>query len=141
MISGTGSIRGGHYATGTCVNIFGTKKLTNLSGHDTGVSGQYSFTGLTRVTVRSDTASLLKVQFSGLPDNSRIEVHDPTGRALPDRETKQSTSNVSGNGALSYNIQGAGVYLVSLSSTVQQVVNGAGIVPISTNGNLSVSVQ
>jgi hypothetical protein len=137
-ISGTGTIRGGHYATGGCVT---TGILLGRSGHDTGVSGQYTFNGLTHATVRSDNARLLMVDYSGLPNGSTIEVHDPQGRALPTNGSQQAASVVSGTGSLTYNISGPGVYLVSLSSRVTQVVNGAGTAQMSTAGTVSVRVQ
>jgi hypothetical protein len=136
-ITGAGTIRGGHYATGNCV----LGQLVNLSGHDTGVTGRYAFTGMTRATVRFENATLLRVQFTGLPSGSSIEVHDPEGRALNANAINQPVATVAGDGALDYKINGAGVYLVSLISTVTQVVNGAGSVQMSTSGNMSVSVH
>jgi hypothetical protein len=111
-----------HHATGNCV--FG--QLVNLSGHDTGVTGRYVFTGITRATVRSDNATLLRVQFSGLPSGSSIEVRDPERQPLNANRIDQPIATVAGDGTLDYKIKGAGVYLVSLTSTVTQVVNGAG---------------
>lgn len=136
-ISGGGTIRGGHYATGTCV----VGQLMGRSGHDTGVTGQYAFSGLTRATVRSETATLLVVDYSGLPNESTIEVRDPFGQALPAEETSAATSKVSGSGRITYKIDGAGVYLIALSSRVTEVVNGAGSKRLFTAGTVSVNVH
>lgn len=137
-ISGTGTIRGGHYATGACV-VPG--QLLGLSGHDNGVTGQYTFTGLTRATIRSDNATILTVDYAGLPNESTIEVHDPFGHALAADDNPQTAAKLSGSGRLRYRIHGAGVYLVSLLSKVTAVVSGAGTKPISADGNISVNVQ
>ena len=62
-------------------------------------------------------------------------------RALATNDGQQTASVVGGNGTVTYSINGPGVYLVSLSSKVVQVVNGAGAAQMSTTGTVSVKVE
>jgi hypothetical protein len=99
------------------------------------------FTGSTRAVVRSEAAKSLSVEFSGLPDGSTIEVQDPLGQSLTAKETQRTTSTVGGSGTLNFTINGAGVYIVSLSSTISRTINGAGTAQMSAEGKISVNVQ
>jgi hypothetical protein len=131
----TGTIRGGHYATGNCV--FG--KLVNISGHDTGVTATYTGTGSIRVTARSDDALRINATYDGLPANSRLSLRDPAGHAV--NAAEGAAPSVSGVGRIAFPIHGAGVYLLEVSIQGSQSINGAASSPIAARGRVTVDVQ
>jgi hypothetical protein len=131
----TGTIRGGHYATGNCV--FG--KLVNISGHDTGVTASYTVTGSIRVTARSDGASRIDATYEGLPANSRLSLRDPSGQAV--NASDGAEPSLSGSGRIAFQIHGAGVYLLELSLQGSQSINGAASSPVTARGRVTVAVQ
>ena len=131
----TGTFNGGHYATGNCV--FG--RLANISGHDTGVDVQIFFNASVRATVRADDVKSLKLELSGLPEDSRISVHDPLGQILAPRDTESQSAAT--QGALNYAIGGAGVYTVDFSGSISRSISGAGQGQISNHGEIRVTAQ
>jgi hypothetical protein len=131
----TGTIRGGHYATGNCV--FG--KLVNISGYDTGVTASYTVTGSIRVTARSDSASRIDATYDGLPANSRLSLRDPSGQAVNAADSAEPS--MSGSGRIAFQIHGAGVYLLDLSLQGSQSINGAASSPITARGRVTAAVQ
>jgi hypothetical protein len=131
----TGTIRGGHYATGNCV--FG--KLVNISGHDTGVTATYTATGSIRVTARSDDAARIEATYEGLPANSRLSLRDPSGRTVD--PINGAAAAASGSGTFSFPIHGAGVYLLEVSIQGAQSINGAASSTIAARGHVTVDVR
>lgn len=131
----SGMIRGGHYATGNCV----LGRLVNISGHDTGVTANYTVTGSIRITVRSDDVASIDATYEGLPTNSRLSLRDPAGKSVDSAEGRGSLTE--GNGQMTFRIHGAGVYLLELLAQRSLSINGAESSRIAARGRVIANVR
>jgi len=100
------------------------------------IDAQVSFESVVETIVRSDEASILWIEFTGMPIGS-AEVRDWTGRSLPQRPHDGGDKD----NDISFQLAGVGVYQVRVSGQRHLTATGPGTVPVNERGAFTVSVR